>query len=67
MFLRPFQTLVQMYAVPSYGEIQPTAFFAISFLLMFGMMFGDAGQGLVLFSAGYCLWRYMPRFASRIS
>ena len=62
VFLRPFQTLVQMYGVPSYGEIQPTAFFALSFLLMFGMMFGDAGQGLVLFSAGYCLWRYMPRF-----
>ena len=62
VFLRPFQLLVQMYGVPSYTEIQPTAFFAISFLLMFGVMFGDAGQGLVLFSAGYCLWRYMPRF-----
>ena len=62
VFLRPFQMLVQMYGVPSYTEIQPTAFFAISFLLMFGVMFGDAGQGLVLFSAGYCLWRYMPRF-----
>lgn len=62
VFLRPFQSLIQMYSVPSYGEIQPTAFFAISFLLMFGVMFGDAGQGLVLFSAGYCLWRYLPRF-----
>jgi V/A-type H+-transporting ATPase subunit I len=62
VFLRPFQSLVEMYSVPSYGEIQPTAFFAISFLLMFGVMFGDVGQGLVLFSAGYCLWRYMPRF-----
>jgi V/A-type H+-transporting ATPase subunit I len=62
VFLRPFQSLVQMYSVPSYAEIQPTAFFAISFLLMFGVMFGDVGQGLVLFSAGYCLWRYMPRF-----
>lgn len=62
VFLRPFQSLVSMYSVPSYGEIQPTAFFAVSFLLMFGVMFGDAGQGLVLFSAGYCLWRYMPRF-----
>jgi V/A-type H+-transporting ATPase subunit I len=48
--------------VPSYSEIQPTAFFAVSFLLMFGLMFGDVGQGLVLFSAGYCLFRYLPRF-----
>ena len=62
LLLRPFQTLVQMYGVPSYGEIQPTAFFAVSFLLMFGLMFGDVGQGLVLFSAGYCLFRYLPRF-----
>jgi V/A-type H+-transporting ATPase subunit I len=62
VLLRPFQTLVQMYGVPSYGEIQPTAFFAVSFLLMFGLMFGDLGQGLVLFSAGYCLFRYLPRF-----
>jgi V/A-type H+/Na+-transporting ATPase subunit I len=62
VLLRPFQTLVQMYGVPSYSEIQPTAFFAVSFLLMFGLMFGDVGQGLVLFSAGYCLFRYLPRF-----
>jgi V/A-type H+-transporting ATPase subunit I len=62
LLLRPFQALVQLYGVPSYGEIQPTTFFAVSFLLMFGLMFGDVGQGLVLFSAGYCLFRYLPRF-----
>jgi V/A-type H+-transporting ATPase subunit I len=62
VLLRPFQTLVQLYGVPSYGEIQPTAFFALSFLLMFGFMFGDLGHGLMLFSAGYCLFRYLPRF-----
>jgi V/A-type H+-transporting ATPase subunit I len=62
LLLRPFDRLVQVYGVPSYGEVQPTAFFAISFLLMFGAMFGDVGHGLVLLSAGYCLFRYMPRF-----
>jgi V/A-type H+-transporting ATPase subunit I len=62
VLLRPFQALVQLYGVPRYGEIQPTAFFAVSFLVMFGLMFGDVGQGLVLFSAGYCLFRYVPRF-----
>jgi V/A-type H+-transporting ATPase subunit I len=62
LLLRPFQMLVQLYGVPSYGEIQPTTFFAASFLLMFGFMFGDVGHGLVLFSAGYCLFRYLPRF-----
>jgi V/A-type H+/Na+-transporting ATPase subunit I len=29
---------------------------------MFGMMFGDLGHGLVLFAAGYCLFRYVPRY-----
>lgn len=62
LLLRPFDRLVRLYGVPSYGEIQPTAFFAIGFLLMFGLMFGDVGHGLVLVSAGYYLFRYMPRF-----
>jgi len=62
LLLRPFQKLVQLYGIPSYQEIEPTAFFALSFLLMFGLMFGDIGHGLVLFSAGFCLFRYFPRF-----
>jgi V/A-type H+-transporting ATPase subunit I len=62
LLLRPFQGLVQLYGVPSYHEIQPVAFFALGFLLMFGLMFGDVGHGLVLFSAGYCLFRYLPRY-----
>jgi V/A-type H+-transporting ATPase subunit I len=62
LLLRPFQALVQLYGVPAYDEIQPAAFFAVSFLLMFGVMFGDVGQGLVLMSAGYCTWRYLPRY-----
>lgn len=62
LLLRPFQKLVQLYGIPSYQEIEPTAFFGLSFLLMFGLMFGDIGHGLVLFSAGFCLFRYFPRF-----
>jgi V/A-type H+-transporting ATPase subunit I len=62
LLLRPFDRLVQVYGIPSYGEVQPTAFFALSFLLLFGLMFGDVGHGLVLISAGYCAFRYMPRF-----
>ena len=62
LLLRPFQKLVEMYGTPSYAEVEPTAFFAVAFLLMFGLMFGDVGHGLVLFSAGWFLYRYMPRF-----
>jgi V/A-type H+-transporting ATPase subunit I len=51
-FLRPFQSLVAAYGLPQYQELEPTLFFAISYLVMFGMMFGDAGHGAVLMFAG---------------
>lgn len=44
---RPFEFLVNMYGAPNYNEIDPTPFFAITYLLLYGMMFGDLGQGLV--------------------
>jgi len=62
LLLRPFQKLVDMYGTPSYAEVEPTAFFAIAFMAMFGLMFGDVGHGAVLFAAGWLLFRYLPRF-----
>lgn len=62
LLLRPFQKLIDVYGTPSYAEVEPTAFFAIGFLLMFGLMFGDAGHGAVLFSAGWFAFRFVPRF-----
>jgi V/A-type H+-transporting ATPase subunit I len=47
-FLSPFQMLVQNYAVPEYGTVEPTPFVAVAYLIMFGLMFGDVGHGLVL-------------------
>lgn len=51
-FVRPFESLVTMYGIPSYGEKDPTPFFAISYMLLFGAMFGDIGQGLIILLAG---------------
>ncbi|MFH1314475.1 MAG: V-type ATPase 116kDa subunit family protein [Candidatus Eisenbacteria bacterium] len=51
-FLKPFEVLVSSYGTPSYRMIDPTIFVGITFLLMFGMMFGDVGHGLVLLTAG---------------
>ncbi|CAK0757556.1 V-type ATP synthase subunit I [Gammaproteobacteria bacterium] len=49
-----FLTLVKGYGVPRYGEFDPTWLFAISYVLMFGIMFGDLGQGAVIVGlAGY--------------
>ena len=53
--LRPFEALVKMYSIPDYKETDPTPFFAITYLLLFGMMFGDVGQGLIFVIAGMLL------------
>ncbi len=50
--LRPFEMLVTAYGLPAYKELEPTIFVAFSYLLMFGMMFGDAGHGAILALAG---------------
>ncbi|MCC6450039.1 MAG: hypothetical protein IT574_05720 [Candidatus Aureabacteria bacterium] len=56
-FARPFELLTATYGIPAYGTIDPTIFVAVTFLLMFGVMFGDIGQGLVLALIGALLVR----------
>jgi vacuolar-type H+-ATPase subunit I/STV1 len=50
--IRPFELLTKMYGVPSYSEIDPTPFLFITFPLLFGIMFGDMGHGIVLIFSG---------------
>ncbi|TXT61587.1 MAG: V-type ATP synthase subunit I [Promethearchaeota archaeon] len=50
--IKPFETLVKMYGTPSYTEIDPTPILFITFPLLFGMMFGDLGHGIVLVISG---------------
>jgi V/A-type H+-transporting ATPase subunit I len=56
-FLRPFQMLVNTYARPRYGELDPTILMAVIFPLLYGAMFGDLGQGLVLLVLGLLIDR----------
>jgi V/A-type H+-transporting ATPase subunit I len=49
--VRAFQDVVALYSVPSYGEVDPSPFVAITFILFFGFMFGDAGHGILLWLA----------------
>ncbi len=51
-FVRPFTTLLRLYGMPRYTEIDPTMFLAITFPLLFGIMFADVGHGLVLIIVG---------------
>lgn len=55
--LRPFSLLVSGYGLPRYYELEPTLFVAISYVLMFGMMFADVGHGLILATAGIAAGR----------
>ena len=56
-WLRPFEGLVSIFGLPGYRELNPTWIAAVAFLLMYGMMFGDLGHGLLLALAGLGLAR----------
>ncbi|MGB0721788.1 MAG: V-type ATP synthase subunit I [Gammaproteobacteria bacterium] len=60
--LKPFATLVHQYGIPRYGEFDPTLLFALTFVAMFGMMFGDIGHGLVYIALGLLFRRTLGRF-----
>jgi V/A-type H+-transporting ATPase subunit I len=47
-----FERLIFSYGSPLYGTVDPTPFVALFFTLLFGIMFGDAGQGLVFLLIG---------------
>ncbi len=53
----PFEYYVKMYGMPSYNSIDITSFVAITYTILFGIMFGDLGQGLVLAIGGFLAWR----------
>ncbi len=54
--LKPFEMFTRMYGIPDYNEMDPTVFIGLTYSILFGMMFGDLGQGLVLFLGGAFLY-----------
>lgn len=58
--LHPFQSLVSNFGIPNYAEVDPTVLFSLSYILMFGMMFGDIGHGAVIAISGLLLWKKYP-------
>lgn len=65
---KPFEMYVEMYGLPSYTEIDPTVIIAVTYSILFGFMFGDAGQGLCLLIGGFLLYRFKKmRLAGIIS
>ena len=60
--LKPFSMLVQQYGVPRFGEFDPTLLFAVTYVGMFGMMFGDVGHGAVIMLLGFVLRQKLGAF-----
>lgn len=52
-FAKPFELFVDMYSTPAYGDFDPTFFLAVTYCILFGIMFGDMGQGIILMIIGF--------------
>lgn len=50
--VKSFERMIFSYGSPVYGAIDPTPFVAVFFTILFGIMFGDFGQGLFFFLFG---------------
>jgi len=55
--VRQFEFFTRLYGVPKHGEIDPTPFLAVTYTILFGLMFGDVGHGLVLTLLGLFMRR----------
>ena len=47
-FVQPFESITNSYSVPNYREIDPNPIMSIWYCILFGLMFGDIGYGLLL-------------------
>ncbi|GAA0855509.1 V-type ATPase 116kDa subunit family protein [Streptosporangium amethystogenes subsp. fukuiense] len=57
--------LVTTYGSTPYADVDPTPLAVGAYVLMFGMMFGDVGHGLLLLVAAVGLYGKRPRWLSR--
>ena len=53
-----FELFTKLRGIPQYGEVDPTPIVTVLFTIMYGMMFGDVGQGSVLLALGFVLSRF---------
>jgi len=62
---RSVSTLVQTYGTVPYADVDPAWLAWASYVLMFGMMFGDTGEGILLVGVAAALRGGWPRWARR--
>ncbi|UCD02853.1 MAG: hypothetical protein JSV63_03670 [Candidatus Aenigmatarchaeota archaeon] len=54
------EILTKSYGLPDYNELDPTKIITLTFPIIFGMMFGDVGHGVLLMIAGFAMSRKIP-------
>lgn len=52
-YIRPFETLTDLYGLPRYDELDPTPLLAPFFLIFFSICIGDVGYGLMLIAGAW--------------
>jgi V/A-type H+-transporting ATPase subunit I len=60
-----FQPLVDTYTIVPYADVNPAAFAGLAYVVMFGMMFGDVGRGVLLVASGLLLATGHPTMLAR--
>ena len=55
---KPFEMFIQMYGLPAHNEMDPTVFVGLTYSFIFGVMFGDVGQGLLLLIGGALIYHF---------
>jgi V/A-type H+-transporting ATPase subunit I len=56
-FLKPYESVVKMKAIPRYDDIDPSLLTAIFMPMFFGMMVGDIGYGVLLWLISFIMIR----------
>jgi V/A-type H+-transporting ATPase subunit I len=53
----PYQTFMGIFKPPAYGGLDPTGIMAVFFPILFGMILGDVGYGLLIVTVSYLIWK----------
>ena len=60
---QPFEVVLKLFKPPTYGTIDPTIMVAISFILFYGFIVGDAVYGIVIWLTAHAMgrkWSHIP-------
>lgn len=65
-FFKPFEMFVTMYGLPGYYDYNPTSFIGLIYVVLFGMMFGDFGQGICVILVGIWMWKHKKMMLGQV-